>query len=329
MDRRDQLPIVDLALFDGDDTQRTAVAKQVREACCQSGFFYLIGHGVDDELMNRLETLSREFFSLSPETKNAIHMSKGGKAWRGYFSVGEELTSGVIDRKEGLYFGAELDEDHPMVKAGVPLHGANLFPSLSGFRDVVLSYMKALTGLGHTLMELIALSLDLDGHYFRRAYGSEPTTLFRVFNYPPIEEHQGTSWSVGEHTDYGILTILRQDHLGGLQVKNRGAWIDAPPIPGTFVINLGDMLERMTGGLFKSTPHRVFNSSAESRLSWPFFFDPNFEMQVEPIFTRLRGQEDSLTRWDGQSVFDLQGSYGDYLLSKVSKVFPSLGEEHL
>lgn len=329
MDQVSQLPIIDLQLFDESAAERDRLARQVRDACRQSGFFYLTGHGVDEELLHRLETLSREFFSLPLNEKNAIHMSLGGKAWRGYFSVGEELTSGMIDQKEGLYFGTELGENHPKVKAGVPLHGANLFPDLPGFREVVLDYMGALTELGHRLMELIALSLCLEIDYFRKGFGAEPTTLFRIFNYPLLVENENSSWSVGEHTDYGILTILRQDALGGLQIKNQRRWIDAPPIPGTFVVNLGDMLERMTGGLYKSTPHRVLNTGNKSRLSWPFFFDPHFDAEMKAIVNAGQESSDSLTRWDGQTVFDFQGRYGDYLLSKVSKVFPKLGEQHL
>ncbi|MBO0720545.1 MAG: isopenicillin N synthase family oxygenase, partial [Blastocatellia bacterium] len=127
-----------------------------------------------------------------------------------------------------------------------------------------------------------------------------------------------------EHTDYGILTILKQDDTGGLQIKSKGGWIDAPPLPGTLVCNIGDMLDRMTGGLYRSTPHRVLNKSCRSRLSFPFFFDPNFEVEVKPIYVRLSSIDDRLERWDGESVDEFQGTYGDYLLNKVSKVFPDL-----
>src|SRR5205085_6451443 len=120
------------------------------------------------------------------ETKLAIGMAKGGRAWRGYFPVGNELTSGKPDLKEGLYFGAELPDDHPLVKAGVPMHGANLFPAnLPSFGETVIEYMEAMTRLGHHLMAGIALSLGLDEVYFAERYTAEPLTLFRIFNYPP------------------------------------------------------------------------------------------------------------------------------------------------
>jgi isopenicillin N synthase-like dioxygenase len=301
------------------------VASRLGQACRESGFFYVVGHGVDEGLQTRLRDLSRELFAQDLETKMRVRMALGGRAWRGYFRVGDELTSGKPDQKEGLYFGAELPEDHPLVQAGTPLHGPNLFPDEpAGFRETVLDYMAALTRLGHRLMAGLALSLDLEESYFADRYTGEPLTLFRVFNYPPPADPE--LWGVGEHTDYGLLTILLQDDAGGLEVRSRTEWISAPPVPGSFVCNIGDMLDRMTKGLFRSTPHRVRNPAPRDRLSFPFFFDPNFFARVQPI--DLPGVEippdDRDERWDRASVHAFQGTYGDYLLDKVGKVFPEL-----
>jgi isopenicillin N synthase-like dioxygenase len=309
-----------------------AAAAQIGRACREYGFFYITGHAIDDALQQRLESLSRQFFSQDLKTKQEISMSLGGRAWRGYFPVGEELTSGKPDQKEGIYFGAELPDDHPMVKAGFPLHGRNLFPAgLPWFRETVLSYMDAMTNLGHRLMAGIALSLDLEESYFADRYTSDPLTLFRIFNYPPLPEQAGDepSWGVGEHTDYGILTILKQDDSGGLQIKAKSGWIDAPPVAGTMVCNIGDMLDRMTGGLYRSTPHRVRNISNRGRLSFPFFFDPNFNVEVKPIDLRRTSIDDKEERWDQASVHEFVGTYGDYVMSKVSRVFPDLKKKFL
>lgn len=133
---------------------------------------------------------------------------------------------------------------------------------------------------------------------------------------------------MGEHTDYGLLTILKQDDLGGLQVKTRSGWIDAPPIANSFVCNIGDMLDRLTGGLYRSTPHRVKNVSGRSRLSFPFFFDPNFNAELHPIEIKGAKVDDNKNeRWDKASVHEFRGTYGDYVLSKVAKVFPQLRQE--
>ncbi|AFY31162.1 isopenicillin N synthase family oxygenase [Calothrix sp. PCC 7507] len=322
-----QVPIIDIQPLVFGKGDRSVVADQIAQACREWGFFYIIGHGVDEELQQRLEQLSRGFFAQDLETKLAIRMALGGKAWRGYFPVGGELTSGKPDLKEGIYFGAELGEDHPLVKADTPMHGVNLFPAnIPLFRETVLEYMEAMTNLGHTLIAGIALSLGLEESYFADRYTSEPLTLFRIFNYPPDLSHLDDQprWGVGEHTDYGVLTILKQDDLGGLQVKSKSGWVAAPPVPGSFVCNIGDMLDRMTGGLYKSTPHRVQNFSGKNRLSFPFFFDPNFDVEVKPIELDAVVNDDSKERWDGASVHDFRGTYGDYVLGKVSKVFPEL-----
>lgn len=323
-----QVPLIDISALVSGKGDRLKVASEIRQACRECGFFYIVGHGVDEGLQQRLEQLSRQFFAQDLATKMAIPMALGGKAWRGYFPVGGELTSGKPDIKEGIYFGAELGNDHPLVQANTPMHGANLFPeNIPLFRETVLEYMEAMTQLGHILMASIALSLRLEASYFAERYTSDPLTLFRIFNYPPdLSPADGKNrWGVGEHTDYGVLTILKQDDSGGLQVKSRSRWVAAPPIPNSFVCNIGDMLDRMTRGLYRSTPHRVQNLSGRDRLSFPFFFDPNFDVEVKPIL--LDGvitKDDRAERWDQSSVHDFQGTYGDYVLGKVSKVFPEL-----
>ncbi|RCJ20294.1 iron oxidase [Nostoc minutum NIES-26] len=306
------------------------VATQIEQACQDYGFFYIVGHGVDEQLQEQLEHLSQQFFAQDVETKLQIRMALGGRAWRGYFPVGNELTSGRPDFKEGIYFGAELEEEHLLVKAGLPMHGRNLFPSnIPQFRETVLEYIESMTKLGHTLMAGIALSLGLEESYFADRYTKDPLILFRIFNYPPNPSTSKTKsrWGVGEHTDYGVLTILKQDGVGGLQVKSKSGWIDAPPIPGSFVCNIGDMLDRMTQGLYRSTPHRVQNRSRSNRLSFPFFFDPNFNVEVKPIeLNEIAVNDDKSDRWDKASVHEFRGTYGEYLLSKVSKVFPELDQ---
>ena len=154
------IPVIDvspLVARSGTD----AVASEIAEACRDHGFFYVVGHGVDQGLIDQLDGLSHQFFARPLEAKLAIRMALGGRAWRGYFPIGAELTSGQPDGKEGLYFGAELPEDHPKVKTRTPLYGRNLFPDILGFREVVLDYMASLTALGHILMEGMALSLGL------------------------------------------------------------------------------------------------------------------------------------------------------------------------
>jgi isopenicillin N synthase-like dioxygenase len=328
------LPVVDVSALRGGGAACDDAARQLDAACRDVGFFYVIGHAVDEVLQGRLEALSREFFGLPDDEKARIAMAGGGRAWRGWFPVGGELTSGRPDRKEGIYFGAELAPDHPRVAAGVPLHGPNLFPARpAGLRDAVLAYMAAMTDLGHLLASAVARALGLADDWFATHLTADPTVLFRIFHYPPaaVTYAEGPSgaerpWGVAEHTDYGLLTILRQDDTGGLEVRTPTGWTPAPPIPGSLVCNLGDMLERMTGGLYRSTPHRVRNPGRVGRVSFAFFFDPSWDAEVGAL--PLEGRPSpapSVPRWDGANVHALTGTYGDYLLAKVAKVFPDLG----
>jgi isopenicillin N synthase-like dioxygenase len=236
--------------------------------------------------------------------------------------VGGELTAGERDLKEGLYFGAELPAGHPL-----PLHGPNLFPDeVPELRGLVLDYLRELTRVGQEVLRAVAGSLDLPADYFAAGYTADPTVLFRVFRYPPAPPGD-RGWGVGEHTDYGLLTLLLQDDHGGLQVRTPGGWLDAPPLPDTFVCNIGDMLERLTAGWYRSTPHRVRNTSGAERLSFPFFLDPDFTAEVPPLPRRAAVTGDGHRRWDGESPLAFEGTYGDYLTAKVAKVFPRLRDE--
>ena len=288
-----ELPVVDVS-------DLAAAAPAIDRACREVGFFSIVGHGVDPTLLSSLDALARRFFARPDDEKAEIAMRLGGRAWRGWFPVGGELTSGVPDRKEGIYFGAELGPDHPKVRDGVLLHGANLWPTEPAeLRPVVLAFLDAMTALGRRVTSALSGAVDLDPAWF-----ADPLILFRIFHYPP--DPAPGEWGVGEHTDYGILTLLLQDDAGGLEVRAAdGTWIEAPPVAGSFVCNIGDMLERMTGGAYRSTAHRVRNTSGTSRLSFPFFFDPGWDVVIDP---------------DGTT-------YGDYVTSKVAKVFPDLADE--
>ena len=220
------LPVVDVSsLVGGAGPPVGEVAAAIGAACRESGFFYVGGHGVPGELIARLDAASRAFFALPEEDKLEIAMARGGRAWRGFFPLGAELTSGRPDRKEGLYFGRELGPDDPRVRAGTPLHGANLFPrQVPQLRAAVLAYLDRLTATAQAVLSGVALSLGLAADHFATRYTADPTILFRIFHYPPAVPDPD-DWGVGEHTDYGLITLLLQDANGGLQVRGP-AWLD-------------------------------------------------------------------------------------------------------
>jgi len=310
-----EVPVIDCA---ADDAPAAIDA-----ACRTHGFFVVTGHGLDDQRFTDLADASHRFFAGPTETKAAITMAHAGPAWRGWFPPGGELTAGVPDGKEGIYFGREDGPDHPRVRAGIPLHGPNLFPAEPAeLEPLVLAVLDDLTGLGHRLLELVAAGLGLRRSWFRDTVTADPTILFRIFHYPATGEVAGASWGVQEHTDYGLLTILRQDDVGGLEVRGPDGWLEVPTVPDAFVCNIGDMLERMTGGRYRSTPHRV-RTPPRSRLSFPFFFDPSWDAEITPV-PGLGVTGPAPERWDGRSVFDHTGTYGEYLTAKVAQVFPEL-----
>jgi isopenicillin N synthase-like dioxygenase len=344
------VPTIDIGPLLAPDDLRDRVqdvARAIDAACREVGFFTVVGHGVDPARRAHLDALARAFFARPDDEKATVAMARAGRAWRGWFPVGGELTSGRPDRKEGLYFGAELGADDPRVQAGVPLHGANLFPApVDEWRAAVLPYLAELTRVGQAVLRGMAVGLGLDADWFVRHLTTDPLVLFRIFHYPPGPagapgSDDADEWGVGEHTDYGLLTLLGQDDAGGLQVRTPDGWIDVAPVPDSFVCNLGDMLDRLTGGRYRSTAHRVRNTSGRDRLSFPFFFDPSWDARLDDL--PLLGGADlgqppapapasasasaSAERWDGRDLQGITGTYGDYILTKVRHVFPDLAAE--
>jgi len=321
----DELALIDVApLLDGSDVARVAAA--IDDACRSLGFFRVTGHGVDGDRLERMNRLARDFFEFDDAAKQPYAMTNAGPAWRGWFPVRGELTSGLPDRKEGLYVGLEHADDHPRVREGTPLHGNNLFPP-GGLGPAVLDWLAALRPLADALMRGIAVGLGLPAEWFEQHLTGDPTVLFRIFHYPALLDNaDADEWGVGEHTDYGLLTLLAQDEHGGLQVRTpEGAWLDVPAEPGVLVCNIGDMLDRLTEGRYRSTPHRVRNLTGASRLSFPYFFDPSWDAEVTPLpLDGTPPADDADRRWDGTSVHAWTGRYGDYLTAKVARVFPEL-----
>ncbi|MCI5054505.1 MAG: hypothetical protein MRY83_00205 [Flavobacteriales bacterium] len=314
------VPVISISDFDPQKGHEQETVRQLHSACTNHGFFYIKDYDLDSHLEEELSYLSKTFFELPTEAKLQIRMELAGKAWRGYFPVKGELTSGKPDVKEGLYFGIEHDDNSGMI-----MHGKNQYPSqVPGLKECVDNYMKAVEFIGHRLMEIIAMSLGLSHDFFSNYLTNDPWILFRIFHYPANKEEE--LWGVGEHTDYGLLTILKQDDIGGLEIKTANNWIEAPYIEGTLICNIGDMLSKMTKGYYKATPHRVKNTSGRSRYSFPLFFDPNWNSAIKPLNLEHLGVSDFTVheRWDKMDLSLFEGTYGDFISMKVGKVFPNL-----
>ncbi|MEI2386912.1 2-oxoglutarate and iron-dependent oxygenase domain-containing protein [Breoghania sp. JC706] len=283
------LPVVDVSgLSSSDADSRRAVGDALRRACLDKGFFYCAGHGVPQGLIEAAFAETKAFFNQPVERKMAIEKSLS-RCNRGYEVLGgQTLEAGAPpDRKEGFYIGVELPEDDPRVRAGRFNRGPNQWPDdLPGFRPTMVAYFAALQELGSRLMRGLALSLDLQEEHFA-PYCRDPLATLRLLHYPPQRGDAETGEKgAGAHTDFGGLTILLQDAVGGLQVydNDEGLWIHADPIPGTFVCNLGDLIQRWTNRRYRSNLHRVVNASGRERYSIPFFHvgNPDYEVRCIP-----------------------------------------------
>jgi isopenicillin N synthase-like dioxygenase len=288
----DSIPVIDLApSFSDDPAGRKAVAWEIHKTARDTGFFYIKNHGVPQAMVDGQLELARTFFALPMDEKLAVDASLS-TCTRGYETMGlQTLDDGSPpDLKEGFLIGCDLDENHPYVRDGVPNCGANLWPSKpEGFRPTYEAYVDEMFRVGRHLMGLIALSLDLPEDYFAEGL-AEPLFNSRLLRYAPQPEDAAFNQiGAGAHTDWGMITILLQDDVGGLEVENAaGEWISAPPIPGTFVINLGEMVRVLTNGMYHANLHRVLNNhSGKDRFSVPTFFDPSYFYEVKCAATCL------------------------------------------
>jgi isopenicillin N synthase-like dioxygenase len=286
------LPVIDVSgLSSRNAAERQAVGAQLRAACVDKGFFYISNHGVAETLVDDVFKEAAAFFALPVGQKSEVDKAKS-EANRGYEPLqGQTLEPGTPpDLKEGYYIGPEHGPDHPRVVAGMFNHGANQWPAQrTNFRPVMMSYLDVMLELSTRMMTGIALSLDLPEDYFQH-YSSDVMATIRLLHYPPQPPHaQPGQKGAGAHTDFGGLTLLRQDNVAGLQVwdQTADAWIHADPIPGTYVVNLGDMISRWTNDRYRSTVHRVVNASGRERYSVPFFYTGNYAHKVECIPTCL------------------------------------------
>lgn len=276
----DAIPVIDVApLLEGSDKQ--AVAKQIRWALSNAGFMYVKNHGIEQSFVDDVFDVTRRFFDLPMEQKMRLHVSKSDVALRGYIEpFGENTDPGKTrDLKECFDIGPE--------RAALqgPFFGPNQWPEgFADFRTLVYGYHEKMVTLSKQLLRGIALSLDLPETHFESIM-HDPISIQRLLHYPPQNGHADADIiGIGAHTDYGNLTILAQDDVGGLQVMNRdGAWVNGTPIKGTFVINIGDLIQKLTNDIYLANMHRVYNTSGRERYSIPFFIDADYDAVIAPL----------------------------------------------
>jgi isopenicillin N synthase-like dioxygenase len=310
-----EIPVIDIAsLVDGSDKE--SVSREIGKACEEVGFFYVKNHGVPQEMIDRVYKAAEDFFELPQEVKDRLHVAKSGPTLRGYIPpYGENADpKKTRDLKEVFDYGVHTDEVSPFF-------GPNPNPSeseLPGFKETCEEYHDAMMALARKLVSAFAISLDLPADYFEKKQ-QHPITIQRFLHYPAqTGDVTEAEIGIGAHTDYGFLTILSQDAVGGLQVQNsEGEWITAPSIDGAFVINIGDLVQTMTNGRYSSTVHRVVNTSGASRFSVGFFIDLDYDAVVEVVPTCMDENTPAQT-----APF----TCGEYKYGRFVNVYPHLQE---
>ena len=320
------LPILDFSRLDDGPEAAAGFRADLLAATHDVGFFYLTGTGISPELEARLHQAALDFFALPEEQKLAIENVKSPH-FRGYTRIGGERTQGKVDWREQIDIGPEQQavEGGPAYNR---LLGPNLWPeALPELRTVVAEWHDTLTTVARKLLRAWAQTLGAPEDYFEEHF-AHPSTLIKIVRYPGTHEPEPQQ-GVGAHKDSGVLTLLWvEPGVGGLQVERDGGWVDAPPVPGAFVVNIGELLEYATGGYLKATNHRVVSPQAPNeRISIPFFFNPALDARLPLIDLppELAAEAKGVTEDPNNPI---HASYGENAMKSRLRAHPDVAAIH-
>jgi isopenicillin N synthase-like dioxygenase len=325
------LPILDMSQLDAGDAAAEQFRRQLREVTHEVGFFYLVGHGIDQSLIDSVLGVARRFFELPASDKLAIE-NVTSPQFRGYTRVGGELTHGDVDWREQIDIGAEraVVEETPGVERYWRLEGPNLWPAaLPELQQLIEQWSTELNSLALTLLRTWAVALGAPESVFDDAFANKPFSLIKIVRYPG-ESDTVQKQGVGAHRDGGVLTLLLvEPGKDGLQVEHEGEWIDAPALAGAFIVNIGEMLELATDGYLKATLHRVQSPRiGADRISIPFFFNPALDatMPKLELAPELRSAARGLSADPTDSP--ILETYGDNALRYRLRAHPNVAQVH-
>ena len=321
------LPVLDLSQLDAGEAAAADFRTALLRATHEVGFFYLTGHGIPADVTGRLFDEAARFFALPPEDKRRVEMLRSPH-FRGYTRAGGELTQGAVDWREQIDLAAErsVRNEHGL-PSYMRLEGPNLWPEAQpSLREVVTDWESRCTAVARRLLHSWAVALGSPKDMFDDAFRDRPSTLIKLIRYPGREDRgQG----VGAHKDPGVMTLLMvEPGKGGLQVETAGGWIDAPAVPGAFVVNVGELLEFATDGYLKATVHRVVSPPVgQTRLSVPFFFNPALDSTV----SRVELPPELAARAAGVSrdpANPISGTFRENLLKARLRAHPDVAAQH-
>ena len=299
------IPVIDLApWFAADARARRALCERVGRVAHEVGFFYLVNHGIDETATRDYLAAMRAFFALPEEYKQSID-KRNSPQFRGWERTGSELTNNRVDYREQIDIGVDREAIADPDPYYLALVGPNQWPAadrLPGFRDTVRDYFARLAALSREMLRVMSLSLGLDELHIERVFGADPSPYLKLIRYPRTAEGgQG----VGVHKDSGFLTLLLQDDTPGLEAQaNDDGWYRVDPLPGSLVVNTGELLQLVTHNYFIATPHRVVNRGDRERFSSAFFYSPDLNTRLDPlpIAAELRARAAASPRHRGEGL---------------------------
>jgi isopenicillin N synthase-like dioxygenase len=295
-DAPEEIPVLDLASFRAKaPDSRRRLGLQLRHALEEVGFYFVINHGIPQTLIDSTFEAAERCHAQPEEAKLALKINRhnvGYLPFKGSTIRHSQLhKDNRPDLNEAFFVKRDLPPDHPDVLADRPFRGVNQWPALPGFRDTVNAYCSAMEGLAKSLLPLYAEALELPSLWFDRFF-SDPMYTLRMSHYPKQDADRENEFGIAPHSDTSFMTLLAQNRIPGLSIRlPNGNWIDAPTLPGTILVNGGDMLRRWTNDRCLATPHRVINRSGMERYAIPFFFDCNYDVVMECVPTCVRAGE--------------------------------------
>ncbi len=306
------LPIIDISPLHSENRDEwQPVIRQIDQACRELGFFYVTGHGIPQTQFDQIESMANALFAQPLAAKQAISIenSANHRGW-GRLSAEKLDPEGELDCKESFDMALDLSPYHSQVARCPHLYGPNQYPNVAGFAQALNQHYSLTLDVGIKILKAMALALGEEEQFFSR-YFTFPISVLRLLHYP--SQMQQTN-GAGAHTDYGCITLLYQDQSGGLQVLNRqDQWIDASPVPGSFVVNIGDLMQRWTNDVYRSTKHRVSSpTTGKTRFSMPFFVEPDFDTPISTLASCLS---------DGSGEGYPMITAGDWILSRFADTY--------
>ncbi|WP_288688582.1 2-oxoglutarate and iron-dependent oxygenase domain-containing protein [uncultured Acinetobacter sp.] len=325
-----EIPVIDISgLYSSDPADQQRVAHVLGKAAEHVGFLYIKGHRIPKAHIEALQAQAKAFFALPLEEKMQYYAGKFGIKHRGYVPPGEERVEAIdrpdladlpnkTDNKEAFDLSWDLPDNDPDVIANKPMHGSNVWADLPNFKEDISTYYADVIALGRVLLRGFELALQLEPDALNRLV-TRPTSQLRLMHYPHDLDAEDIL-GFGAHTDMELFTILLPTAPGLEVVNSKGEWIDAPPIEDTFVVNIGDMIEALSGGRFTATSHRV-RKVRDERYSFPLFFACDYDVEIKPLpqFATAEALEKYPPVIAGQHLFEVSAQGFVYMREMVKR----------